>query len=103
MFDPVPDKNRTKRQAQKRAIHRRKGKHPPGPQRRENVLDPLAVSVDKMFDLVQVGKFTSEAELGRRSSVVSRWSLVVGKPAQFASTVCARRFGQRALTIAKRL
>ncbi len=34
------------------------------------MFDPLAVSVDKMFDLAQVGKFTRE---GQRS----RWSMVV--------------------------
>jgi hypothetical protein len=31
------------------------------------MLDPIAVSVDKMFDLIQVGKFTREVQ----SSVVS--------------------------------
>ena len=47
------------------------------------MLDPFAVSADKMFDLVQAS--TVYVRSGR--AVVGRWSLVVSKPAQFASTV----------------
>src|SRR5258708_12495084 len=97
------DKNRIQRQAKKRAINRRKSKHPPGPQRRENVLDPLAVSVDKIFDLVQVGKFTSEAELGRRSSVVTRWPLVVGNPPHSPPPLSSTPFSPPPPTIAQPL
>src|SRR5208282_5171023 len=83
----VAHENRIQRHAQKGAIHRRKRQHPPRPQRRKYVLDPLAVSVDKMFDLVQVGK-TSLRE--KREAVAGRWSLVVSEPPQFASAALAR-------------
>src|SRR5208282_1416584 len=73
----VAHENRIQRQAHERAVHCRKREHPPRPQRRKNVLDPLAVSVDKMFDLVQVGKISLRE---KRNAVVSRWSLVVSKP-----------------------
>jgi hypothetical protein len=38
------------------------------------VLDPLAVSVDKMFDLVQVGETSLREERGRRALFASRFS-----------------------------
>ena len=50
----VADKYRVQRHAQEGAVHGGKRQHPPGAEGRKNVLDPLSVSVDKMFDLGQV-------------------------------------------------
>ena len=74
----VAHKNRIQRHAQERAIHRRKRQHPPRPQRRKHVLDPLAVSVEKMFDLVQVSE-TSLREKWRAPFAV-RYSPFARRP-----------------------
>src|SRR5450631_1504006 len=71
----VTHENRIQRQAHERPINRRESEHSPRPQGSKHVLDPLAVSVDKMFDFVQVSE-TSLRE--KRNAVVSRWS--VAKP-----------------------
>ena len=54
----VTDEYGIERKAHERAVHCRERKHSPRPQRRKEVLDPLAVRVEEMFDPGQVSEIS---------------------------------------------
>src|SRR5208282_759424 len=49
----VADEDGIERHAEKRAVDGGKREYPPGTKRSEQMLNPVSVGVDKMFDLMQ--------------------------------------------------